>query len=170
MVQKASTAAYFVLFAFSVFFMPGIGCGSGSGGKIESVNTSTTAIQPNDYQQTSTSDSNIASNITTSQTIIHPALTWAAPTHYTDNTVINRGDLKEYRIYYGLSSRLSPTFSGFAGTYSLPSYEPGNNPGTIIGTEVLNLTSAIYYFSVTAVDKNGVESDYSNEVAKYMQR
>ena len=77
-------------------------------------------------------------------------LSWTAPTQKTDGTPV---DLAGYKIYWGTSSR------NYANSQSL------NTPG--VATYVIDgLTPATWYFAVTAVDSQGLESDYSNEATK----
>ncbi|MGH7229356.1 MAG: BACON domain-containing protein [Nitrospiraceae bacterium] len=70
-------------------------------------------------------------------------LTWnASPT----------SDLAGYKVYVGTASGV---------------YGPATSVGNVTTYRVLNLTTGqTYYFSVTAVDTSGNESDYSNEVSK----
>jgi len=79
-------------------------------------------------------------------------LSWTPPTEYTDNSSLT--DLAGYNIYYGTVT----------GSYSHKIFI--ENPGV---TEYLveNLfNNTTYFFSITAVNSLGVESDYSNEVAR----
>ena len=169
--QKVFADAFHLFFAFSVICLLGGGCGSGSGGKIEAVNSTAAAGQPNEYQSTSTPDSNVITSPTTStQTTVPGGMTlmWAAPEKYTDATTINRGDLKEYRVY----SSLTP--SHYGSYVKVTPYETGDNPTTSIQLNTLiaqlSLSTGTYYFVVTAVDTSGSESDYSNQVMKYIQQ
>jgi hypothetical protein len=73
-------------------------------------------------------------------------LTWTAPTS---------GAAVGYRVYYGTASK---------------NYSQTKGSGTYSATTNISLsdlpTGNTYYFAVTAVDAAGVESSYSNEVAK----
>jgi fibronectin type 3 domain-containing protein len=61
-----------------------------------------------------------------------------------------------YRVYYGTSSR----------TY-LQNKGSGSNVGAATSYVVTNLTAGrTYYFSVTAYDAAGNESDYSSEATR----
>jgi fibronectin type 3 domain-containing protein len=78
------------------------------------------------------------------------SLTWDAPATYTDGTALT--DLAGYKVYYGTSS----------GHYT-QSVIVGNATNSTIN----NLASGhTYYFAVTAYDSAGLESGFSNEVAK----
>ncbi|HEX6996383.1 MAG TPA: putative Ig domain-containing protein [Gammaproteobacteria bacterium] len=79
-------------------------------------------------------------------------LTWTPPTEKTDGSPV---DLAGYRIYWGKASR----------NYS-HSLEVGQN---VVSYVVDNLTPARWYFAVTALDSNGLESDFSNEATKVVQ-
>jgi hypothetical protein len=123
-VQKTIGGSCFVLFALSVFFLLGGGCGSGSGGKIESVSTSTAATIPDNYQQTNNPDpdvtsipttSSASSSPTTTQSISYTVFEWDAPTTYGDGSSIVPDDIREYRMYYGSVSRHSPIFTNYIG-------------------------------------------------------
>lgn len=76
-------------------------------------------------------------------------LSWNAPTTNADGTPLT--DLAGYKIYYGTSS----------GNYSQKI-----NVGNVTTYKVTNLTSDnTYYFAVTAYDKSGNASKFSNEVS-----
>lgn len=77
------------------------------------------------------------------------ALAWDAPTTNVDGTSL--GDLSGYKVHYGTS--------------------PGNYTSTLSVGRVSNflikgLAPGTYYFAVTAFNSAGVESDYSNEIAR----
>ena len=75
-------------------------------------------------------------------------LTWFAPTERTNNTPLT--DLAGFNVYYGQTSR------DYGNKIAI------NNPG--IATYVVgNLTPGTWYFSVTAFDANGLESNSSSE-------
>lgn len=84
------------------------------------------------------------------------AVSWQAPQQYTDGSSLNPStDLNSYNVYYGTASH------SYTGVVNVA------NPGTVSNiTENLNLASGTYYIAVTAVSKDNVESDYSNEVVK----
>ena len=77
-------------------------------------------------------------------------LNWQAPAQNVDGTPLT--DLAGYRIYYGQQSR----------NYS----ESVPINGTSRTDYSLNLSSGDYYFAMTAIDADGNESGYSNEVLK----
>ncbi len=70
-------------------------------------------------------------------------ISWQPPTENVDNTPLT--DLAGYRIYYGVSS----------GSYSAPIVI--DNPG-LSSYLIESLASATWYFSMTAVNSNGIES------------
>ncbi len=78
------------------------------------------------------------------------ALQWQAPTQNVDGSALT--DLAGYKIYYGLASRdyteVLDVSSAGATSYAL------------------TLPSGAYYFAMTALDADGNESAYSNEVVK----
>ena len=78
------------------------------------------------------------------------ALNWVAPDENVDGTPLT--DLAGYRIYYGTASR---DYSGMVQV---------NNPAETSHT--LSLASGDYYVAMTALDQEGNESAYSNEVLK----
>lgn len=77
-------------------------------------------------------------------------LSWQAPSENVDGTPLS--DLAGYRIYYGSDSR----------NYS---DEVAIDGSGITSQDVL-LASGSYYFAMTALDADGNESAYSNEVVK----
>ena len=78
-------------------------------------------------------------------------LTWSAPTQNTDGTALL--DLTSYRIYYGTTQ----------GSY--PNSVDLNNSG--MTTYVVdNLTPGTYFFVSTAINSQGIESNYSNVAQK----
>ncbi len=92
---------------------------------------------------------NVVEMITVS-TLSSVALNWVAPAENVDGTPLT--DLAGYRIYYGTSSR------DYAGMVEL------NNPA--VTNHTLSLASGDYYVAMTALDQEGNESAYSNEVLK----
>ena len=81
------------------------------------------------------------------------SLRWQAPTQNVDGTALT--DLAGYRIYYGMTSR--------SYTDSVQILNP------TVTSRVLSLNSGSYYFAMTALDSEGNESAYSNEVIKTTQ-
>ena len=77
-------------------------------------------------------------------------LSWAPPTENVDGSPLT--DLSAYRIYYGDASR------------SYDQVVVVGNPAATSYT--LSLASGDYYVAMTAVDADGNESAYSNEVIK----
>ena len=78
-------------------------------------------------------------------------LSWTPPTQNTDGSPLT--DLSGYKIYYGNES----------GNYQTSIQI--DNPGIAIYV-VEYLTPNTYYFVLTAINSNGVESRFSNEVSK----
>jgi hypothetical protein len=90
--------------------------------------------------------------ITVQQTATGTAtLSWTAPTLRTDGTPLT--NLAGYRIHYGTTQ----------GQYS--NRITINNAG-VTTYVVENLTSGTWYFTTTAFDTTGAESDYSNVASK----
>lgn len=80
-------------------------------------------------------------------------LSWEAPTQRTDGSPI--GELAGYRVYLGLSSEnLSEDETLDAGIQTFV---------------VDDLTPATWYFAVTALTSDGLESDFSNIASKQIQ-
>jgi len=80
-------------------------------------------------------------------------LTWVAPTKNLDGTDLT--DLAGYKVYYGTSS----------GNYTTPI-----DVGNVITYGVKTLSAGTtYYFTVTAYNTIGNESDYATEVSKTIQ-
>lgn len=77
-------------------------------------------------------------------------ISWVAPTENVDGTVLT--DLAGYRIYYGTESR------GYSDMVEL--MDPGAT------SHALNLSTGDYHVAMTAIDSDGNESAYSNEVLK----
>ncbi|UCH46147.1 MAG: fibronectin type III domain-containing protein [Nitrospiraceae bacterium] len=76
-------------------------------------------------------------------------LSWNPPTANMDGTTLS--DLAGYKIYYGTESNV---------------YLDSLNVGNVTSYRVKNLVSGnTYYFTVTAYDRSGNESQYSNEVS-----
>jgi len=78
-------------------------------------------------------------------------LSWTPPQENTDGSTLT--DLAGYKVYYGTSS----------GSY--PNRISIDNPG-ITTYVVEGLSPNTYYFTATAVNSTGVESDFSNEAVK----
>jgi len=95
---------------------------------------------------------NMASDKTWSFTTLG-ILTWVAPTKNLDGTDLT--DLAGYKVYYGTSS----------GNYTTPI-----DVGNVITYGVKTLSAGTtYYFTVTAYNTIGNESDYATEVSKTIQ-
>lgn len=78
-------------------------------------------------------------------------LSWMPPTQNTDGSALT--NLAGYRIYYGVEE------------HDFPNVIVIDNPG-IATYLVEGLTPDTYYFAATAVNTNGIESDFSNIATK----
>ncbi|HEY5646246.1 MAG TPA: hypothetical protein VIS76_09905 [Pseudomonadales bacterium] len=76
-------------------------------------------------------------------------VSWVAPTQNVDGSALT--DLAGYRIYYGTQSRAYSNMTDVAATQT---------------SHTLSLASGDYYVAMTALDGEGNESTYSNEVLK----
>jgi len=92
------------------------------------------------------SSSNSNTNSTGGGSGSSATLTWDVPTTKIDGAKLN--DLAGYNMYYGKSS----------GNYSLRI-----DVGNVTTYKVNNLSRGTYYFAVTAYDREGNESAFSNE-------
>jgi hypothetical protein len=95
--------------------------------------------------------SGINSSVISPSTSNSVTLSWIAPTTNEDGTPLT--DLAGYKIYYGTSP----------GSY--------NNHITVHNTTsytISNLAPDMYYFTIVAYDTSGNESNYSNEMGKYI--
>ncbi len=81
------------------------------------------------------------------------SVSWSAPTENVDGTPLD--DLNGYRVYYG----------DFSGSY-VGSEDVADSLAT---TANLTLAAGDYYVAMTAIDIDGNESDFSNEVFKTAQ-
>jgi hypothetical protein len=87
-------------------------------------------------------------------------LEWDAPTTNVDDSPLT--DLAAYRIYY---SNTNQTPCGDAPFVEVPSPTAAPDPGTVVSHTLTGLQDDTTYFArVTAVEKNGNESDCSNTV------
>ena len=81
------------------------------------------------------------------------SLSWVAPAEREDNTPILLSEIAGYKIYYGTKSGLYTNSvdidDGTAEGYTFKAFPPGT-----------------YYFVVTTLDTDGLESQYSPEVIK----
>ena len=77
------------------------------------------------------------------------SLAWNVPTTYNDGTPAT--GVAGFKVYYGTESRL---------------YTHTIDVKNVLSYEVNGLWPGTYYFSITAYDSTGIESDYSTELAK----
>ena len=83
--------------------------------------------------------------------MVNARLSWVAPTENVDGTPLE--DLAGYRIYHGTASR----------DYAAPPIAV-TDPSAV--SYELTLTSGTHYVAMTAIDAEGNESAFSNEVVK----
>jgi hypothetical protein len=139
MIQKKNKSPLSIMLLFILIVITLLGCNSGGGTNVAVIGGTppTSPISP-----------------------APSALSWEAPTKYSDGTPLPAGGLKGYKVYY----------SAWPGTYSAASYYfvPSPNLSVTIEdlTRAFNLKAGTYYFAVSAVDSTDVESDLSNEVSK----
>lgn len=81
------------------------------------------------------------------------SLSWVAPSENVDGSPLT--DLAGYRVYYGDSTR---NYSDMTDVSSPTSVET-----------TITLASGDYFVAMTALDQDGNESGYSNEVMKTVQ-
>lgn len=144
---------------------PGLSMNSGTG--LISGVLSNAASTSSPYLVMVTVSDGVAESSSTFTWQIDPAVspqtllvTWEAPTKNADGSDLT--DLSSYRLYYGLTSRGAATTPGeftyessvdindaAATSFSLPAPDPGET----------------YYFSLTAIDTSGNESDFSEEAS-----
>ena len=79
-------------------------------------------------------------------------LSWTDPTTYNDGSVLPPTDIGGYKLYYG------PSTGNYTNVIDI-----GPNDSNIFD---LQLPSGIYFFTLTVYDKDGDESDKSNEASK----
>ena len=81
------------------------------------------------------------------------SLNWQPPTRNVDGSTLT--DLAGYRVYYGLSSR------NYTGEH--PVTDPSASSASVTAP------AGTYYVAMTALDGDGNESAYSNEIVKTTQ-
>jgi hypothetical protein len=85
-------------------------------------------------------------------------ISWTAPDRYTNNTPLT--DLAGYRIFIGTTP----------GSYEQTIDIPINETRATMRHTLKNLPSGhTYFIAVKAYNKSGIESNYSNEVNKYIK-
>jgi hypothetical protein len=80
-------------------------------------------------------------------------LSWRAPSERIDGESLSLSEIAGYRIYYGISS----------GDYDSVLSVDDPYTSTIL---IDDLPVGTYYFAMTTVDTNGLESGYSSEAVK----
>lgn len=83
-------------------------------------------------------------------------LSWTIPTMRTDGSPLPISEIAGYNIYYGTSE----------GAYPNNIFVDGGQADQFIVSELAMLSATTYYFVVTTVDTNGLESRFSNPVSK----
>jgi hypothetical protein len=83
-------------------------------------------------------------------------LQWVAPATRADGSALSLSQIAGYRIHYGTSS----------GKYTNSIHV--NDPSATAYT-IANMQAGTYYFAVTALDTNGLESTYSSAVTTTLQ-
>jgi hypothetical protein len=79
-------------------------------------------------------------------------LSWTAPSQREDGKALSLGEIKGFRIYYGVSP----------GEYPIQIDIDGGNTNE----NTLNMATGTYYFVLTTIDMDGRESGYSEMVTK----
>jgi len=83
---------------------------------------------------------------------------WTLPTQYTDGSPLAATDISEVRIYCSQTS---------GGPYTLlQTVTPPAGATMPLGTDVVLASAGLWYCVGTVVDKNNLESAYSNEAIK----
>lgn len=128
------------------------GCGGGSGSS-SSGTSSTPTTPPADPGNGVTS-----SNSTTVGTgACQAEVSWGQPLTMTDSTPVTSSDISGYKIYYGTST----------GVYIGTPVDVAGEAADAYAHTLKGLScSQKYFFSITAYDTTGAESDYSSEVSK----
>lgn len=94
----------------------------------------------------------ISVNAQPTQSTGSATINWTPPTEYTDNSPLTA--ISSYMIYYGTTSGVYPNQVAVTNP-GLSSYTVDNLPG-----------NTTYYFVMTAIDDQGRESNYSNEITR----
>lgn len=80
-------------------------------------------------------------------------LTWTPPTEYEDATPLPLNEIQSYKVYYGATN---------GGPYTSTTTVSGATTSVTISS----LTRGTWYFVVTTIATNGLESVYSAQVSK----
>lgn len=128
--------------------------GCGGGGGTSSITSSDPPVTPDPVPVVYSSNSTTVGTGACSAEV-----SWGQPLTMTDSTPIASADISGYKIYYGTSS----------GVYTgAPVNVEGEAANTYAHTLIGLSCSQKYYFTITAYDTAGVESDYSTEVSKVL--
>jgi hypothetical protein len=110
-----------------------------------------TGISNTNTQETTATDGNAPT-----QEVGFASLSWRAPSERIDGESLPLSEIAGYRIYYGISS----------GDYdSVLSIDDPYTSTLLID----DLPLGTYYFAMTTVDTNGLESGYSSEAVRIVQ-
>lgn len=104
-----------------------------------------------DTEATTATDSNAPT-----QEVGFARLSWRAPSERIDGESLSLSEIAGYRIYYGISS----------GDYDSVLSVDDPYTSTIL---IDDLPVGTYYFAMTTVDTNGLESGYSSEAVKIVR-
>ena len=176
-VASSLKLALFIRVAALSLFLGACGGGGGGGGggrgdygaariagKTVAFSTATTTTHSNaslpsrEYQITATSEPETErrsppDDSASGQEVGFASLSWRAPSQRVDGKTLSMSEIDGYRIYYGTSP----------GDYD--SVLSVDNPYTF-RLRIDDLPAGTYYFAMTTVDTNGLESDYSVETVK----
>jgi hypothetical protein len=125
-------------------------CGGGSG--------STSTSVADDLGTVDTAPTTVGTSPTTvaAQRVGSASLSWRAPAERVDGESLPMTEIAGYRIYYGTSS----------GQYD---FQAPNVDAYTSSITIDDLPVGTYYFVMTTVDVNGLESGYSSEAVKVVQ-
>jgi hypothetical protein len=126
-------------------------CGGGGGGSGGSGYAQATGMVDLDAERISATDTNALA-----QRVGFVSLSWQAPTQRVDGESLSMSEIAGYRIYYGTGS----------GDYNSVLSVDQPYTFTIL---IDDLPVGTYYFAMTTVDTNGIESGFSREIARIVQ-
>jgi len=80
-------------------------------------------------------------------------LQWTVPTTYVDGSALPSTEILKFTVYQGTASHVYPTRI---------------DVGNVTSYTLSSLGTGTHFFAVSVTTKNGLESDLSNEGAKYI--